>query len=103
MGSGMSGWEEGRVDGGVGSEGVGVRLDGAFKLRRLHVRSVAGRVGTFQQLRPDSEDEGLNRQTKNGGITYQQGEQSTMLRKQGCRGGRGGVRVGVGGHDRPNK
>lgn len=38
---------EGGVDGGVGSEGVGVRLDGAFKLRCLHVRSVAGRVGTF--------------------------------------------------------
>lgn len=45
----MSGWEWGGgvVDGGVGSEGVGVRLDGAFKLRRLHVRSVARRVGTF--------------------------------------------------------
>lgn len=50
----MSGQEWGRrgVDGGVGSEGVGVRLDGALKLRRLRVRSVAGRVGTFQELRP---------------------------------------------------
>lgn len=49
-------WEAGCLSrgpaGAVGAEGVGVRLDGAFKLWHLHVRSVAYKLGTFQEQRP---------------------------------------------------